>query len=137
MKKFLIALILAGASAFASAGSVQQMVQQCHDLMICDICKVANDPKEYPNGYPISVKENGKFVQYRISQDAYRYLSTGYEKGTNDFLMCERIPVAMQDPNSDKGRMARYSFNMDYDGRGYCPKVVEKLSDKFFAWLAD
>jgi hypothetical protein len=131
MKCFILSFALMGAST-AFAGSVEQMVQQCHDVMICEECRVAADTRVYPSGTrPILIANK----RYDVPVADYNWIrNAGYTKApSGEFLMCERVKAAMVNPNSMRGLVARSSFSADYDGRGYCPAPKVALWDRVLA----
>jgi hypothetical protein len=114
MKHLLLALALVSTSALAG---VENMVAQCEAVMKCPLCRVANDPKGYPNGVPLIV--NGRLI--RITSDAYNWIrNAGYGKANGRFVMCARVEEAMKDPSSDRGIAARYLFNANWIKQDYC-----------------
>lgn len=114
MKALILSLLLVSSSALAG---VENMVAQCEAVMKCPLCRVANDPKDYPNGVPLII--NGKVR--RISSDAYNWIrNAGYEKKNGRHVMCIRVEEAMKEPDSDRGIAARFLFNANWVRQEYC-----------------
>lgn len=99
MKKLLAILVLACAPAFA--GPVDNMVAQCQAVMDSGVCRVALDPKDYPNATIPIILGDGSVR--RIDKAIYLAVrATGFAKDSQGrWLMCLKVVEACQQWDSD------------------------------------
>jgi hypothetical protein len=98
MKHLLISLTLV--SGLAAAGPIDNMAAQCNAVMDSGLCKVALDPKDYPNAtIPIILPSGLR----RISTATYLAVrATGFEKDEQGrWIMCKKVYEACQVWESD------------------------------------
>lgn len=85
MKKTFLALMFVALPVFA--GPVDNMASSCKDVMDSGLCRVALDPRDYPNAtIPIILPSGVR----RISTSMYLSIrATGFAKdGNGNWLMC-------------------------------------------------
>jgi hypothetical protein len=125
MKRLALLLALAAPVA-AFADGIDNMVAQCEEVMRCQLCQVTNAPS--PKGATTVISYRDKFGKARAEVvDAGRYgwfQEPGYAKdATGHYLMCQRVRVAMENPESVEAKLPRIMFRQDWHiGDTYCPR---------------
>ena len=93
--------ILAFACAPAIAGPVENMAAQCQAVMDSGVCRVALDPKDYPNDtIPIIL---GNHTVRRIDKRVYLAVrALGFQQNAQGrWLMCQKVYEACANFESD------------------------------------
>jgi hypothetical protein len=106
--KILIVFILALCAQLAHADArVDNMAAQCQTFMDSGACRVAVDPKDYPNATIPLIQSDGSVV--RVSKDLYVAIrALGFTKDAQGrWLMCQKVFDACQQWDSDACRVVR------------------------------
>lgn len=97
MKKLALVLLL---PLLAHAGPIDNMAANCKAVMDSGVCRVALDPKDYPNEtIPIILPSGVR----RINKQVYLAVrATGFAKDANgNWLMCQKVYEACSVWESD------------------------------------
>lgn len=101
MKKILLALALVAGLAHATDPRVRRMHDNCIEVMDSGACRIALDPKDYPNEtIPVILPSGRRDIKTKL------YLAiraTGFQKDARGrWLMCKKVLVDCANWDSDE-----------------------------------
>ncbi len=101
MRLLLLLAIIISMPSLATDARVERMATNCVQAMNSGLCRIALDPKDYPNDtIPVIVPAGKRLISTRV------YLAlraTGFAKDDQGrWLMCEKVYASCEDWDSDE-----------------------------------